>query len=109
MPLGQTEVTYSNRNGKWCLNTIRNEYWMTYNHPGSGQMLKYGYKDEVVVTDINRDPEKIKNFKGDKIIGKNQRWDQIIGHPDEAFWLHYNYIPIEDALKNAISKISESK
>lgn len=23
MPLGQTEVTYSNHNGRWCLNTIR--------------------------------------------------------------------------------------
>jgi len=109
MPLGQTEITYSTRNGNWCLNTIRNEYWMTYNHPGSGEKLKYGYKDEVVVTDINRDPEMIKDFKGDKTIGKNQRWDQIIGQPDEAFWLHYNYVPIEDALKSAIRKISESK
>jgi len=109
MPLGQTEVTYSTRNGKWFLNTIRNEYWMTYNHPGTGQMLKYGYKDEVVVTDVTDDPEKIKNFSGDKSIGRNRRWDQIIGQPDESFWMHYNYIPIEDALKNAIRKISDSK
>lgn len=107
MPLGQTEVTYSTRKGKWCLNTIRNDYWMTYNHPGSGQMLKYGYKDEVVVTDVSSDPEKIKNFHGDKTTGKNQRWDQIIGQPDESFWLHYNYLPIEETLKNAIRKISD--
>jgi hypothetical protein len=106
MPLGQTEVTYSKRNGKWCLNTIRNDYWMTYNHPGTGQMLKYGYKDEVVVTDVSTDPDKLKNFKGDKTTGRNQRWDQIIGQPDEAFWKHYNYVPIEDVLKNAIGKIS---
>lgn len=109
MPLGQTEVTYSKRNGKWCLNTIRNEYWMTYNHPGSGQMLKYGYKDEVVVTDVSYDQDKIRNFKGDRTIGKNKRWDQITGQPDESFWLHYNYLPIEETLKNAIRKISDSK
>jgi hypothetical protein len=109
MPLGQTEVTYSVRNGRWCLNTIRNEYWMTYNHPGSVQMLKYGYKDEVVVTEVNSDPEKIRSFTGDKTIGKNKRWDQITGPPDEAFWLHYNYLPIEETLKNAIGKISDSR
>jgi hypothetical protein len=108
MPLGQTEVTYSTRNGKWCLNTIRNDYWMTYNHP-AGQMLKYGYKDEVVVTDVNTDPDKLKNFKGDKTTGRNQRWDQITGQPDEAFWAQYNYVPIEDALKNAINRISDNK
>lgn len=109
MPLGQTEVTYSKRNGKWCLNTIRNEYWMTYNHPGSRQMLKYGYKDEVVVTDVSCDPEMIKNFSGDKSIGRNRRWDQIIGQVDQSFWMHYNYLPIEETLKNAIRKISDSK
>jgi hypothetical protein len=109
MPLGQTEVTYSNRNGKWCLNTIRNEYWMTYNHPGTGQMLKYSYKDEVVITDVSSDPEKINNFKGDKTIGRNKRWDQITGQPDEAFWKQYNYLPIEEKLKNAILGISEGK
>jgi hypothetical protein len=82
---------------------------MTYNHPGSGQMLKYGYKDEVVVTDVSRDPEKIRNFSGDKYIGRNRRWDQIIGQPDESFWKHYNYLPIEETLKNAILKILEDK
>ncbi len=109
IPLGQTEVTYSTRNGKWFLNTIRNEYWMTYNHPGTGQMLKYGYKDEVVVTDVSCDPEKIKSFNGDKSVGRNRRWDQIIGQPDETFWSHYNYLPIEETLKNAIRKISDSQ
>ncbi|MCX6252066.1 MAG: carboxypeptidase-like regulatory domain-containing protein [Bacteroidetes bacterium] len=64
MPLGQTVLTYSNRQGRWYLNTIRNEYWMTYIHPPTGQHLKYGYLDELVVTDITRDPDSIRNFKG---------------------------------------------
>ena len=75
---------------------------MTYNHPGTGLKLKYGYKDEVVVTDICIDPDSIKNFKGDKSVGRNRRWDQIAGEFDAAFWQHYDYLPVEDALKNAI-------
>ncbi len=102
MPLGQTIVTYANTKGKWHLNTIRNDYWMTYTQPYSGKMLKYGYKDDVVVTDISTEPEKIRTFTGDRSKGINERWDQVAGHLDETFWARYNYLPIEESLKSSI-------
>ncbi|MCX6252063.1 MAG: carboxypeptidase-like regulatory domain-containing protein [Bacteroidetes bacterium] len=105
MPLGQTVLTYSNRQGGWYLNTIRNEYWMTYVHPPTGQHLKYGYLDELVVTDVTRDPDSIRNFKGSKSIAPNQRWDQLVGKEDEDFWKNYNYLPIEESLKEAIRSL----
>jgi hypothetical protein len=78
---------------------------MTFTYPTNGGKMKFSYKNDVVITNATRDPEKIKNFKGDKIIGTTQRWDQIIGRPDEIFWTNFNYLPVEEALKNAIEGI----
>jgi len=105
MPLGQTTLTYSIRQGTWYLNTIRNEYWMTYVHPPTGQHLKYGYLDELVVTDVTRNPDSLRNFKGNRNIAPNQRWDQMIGKEDMDFWKNYNYLPIEESLKEEIRSL----
>lgn len=104
-PLGQTTVTYAERDGKFYLSTITNEYFMTYSQPEMGRILKYGYRDDLVVTDATRDSVIIADFKGDKSIGTTERWDQIAGRPDPAFWQHYNFLPIEATLKKAIEAI----
>jgi len=103
MPLGETTVTYSKRGGYWTLSTIRQQYRVTYSQPDSRQKIVYGYKNEVVVTDVTRDPEQIRAFRGDKSVGVNQRWDQVVGEPDEAFWENYNYLPVEEELRKELN------
>ena len=104
MPLMEWTTTYSVRNGKYYLSTIRIENWLTFNNPATRQIVKFSHKNEVVVTDATRDPAKIRNFKGDKSTGVNQRWDQVIGKGDEHFWAGYNYLPIEEKLQESIKK-----
>ena len=100
-------TTWSARDGNYYLNTIRIENWLTFINPATRQKLRYAHKNEVVVTDATRDPEKIKNFKGDKSIGVNQRWDQIIGKVDENFWAGFNYLPIEEKLKENLKNLQK--
>ena len=104
MPLGETVITYSKRGPFWCLSTIRNQYWITFYQPELRQKLNYGYKNEVIVTDITRDPDAIGSFRGDKSIGVNQRWDQVVGDPDDRFWGNFNFLPVEEQLRNELDK-----
>ncbi|NQV01990.1 MAG: hypothetical protein HQ542_05055, partial [Bacteroidia bacterium] len=105
MPLGETAVTYSKRDDFWSLNTIRQQYWVTYIHPQNRQRLSYGYKNEVVVTDLTRDPALIRAFQGDKSVGVNQRWDEVVGETDEVFWESFNYLPIEKTLRDELDRL----
>jgi hypothetical protein len=107
MPFLDQTVTYSKRDSVWYLSSIRTENWMTFTYPPNGQRLKFSYKNDVVVTNATRDPEKTSDFKGDKILGTDRRWDQIIGRPDESFWAKFNYLPVEEALKNAVEGIGK--
>jgi hypothetical protein len=107
MPLMEWTTTYAVRNGKYFLSTIRIGNWMTFHHPPTGQRLKFAFKNDVVVTDITRDPAKIRNFKGDKSVGVNQRWDQIVGEPDAIFWASFNYLPVEEKLGKEIRQIKK--
>jgi hypothetical protein len=105
MPMMEWTTTYSARGGAYYLNTIRAENWLTFNNPATNHKIKFAHKNEVVITGASRDPEKIQNFHGDKSIGVNQRWDQIIGKGDEYFWAGYNYLPIEEKLKESLKKM----
>jgi len=105
MPFIQQTVTYSRRDTTWYLNSIRTENWITFILPETGQRLKFSSKNEVVVTDATREPGKVKDFRGDKILGTTQRWDQILGTPDPSFWARFNYLPIENALKKSVEAI----
>jgi hypothetical protein len=106
MPLMEWTTTYSKRNGTYYLNTIRVQNWLTFTNPMSGQKVKFAHKNEVVVTDATRDPQKISNFKGDKSIGVNQRWDQLVGKGDGIFWAGFNYLPIEEKLQEDLRQLS---
>ena len=107
MPFIQQTIMYSKRDTAWFLSSIRTENWMTFTYPPNGQRLKFSYKNDVIITNATRDAEKIGNFKGDKVMGTTQRWDQIIGRPDESFWTSFNFLPIEEALKNAVEGIGK--
>lgn len=105
MPMMEWTTTYSKRVGGYYLNTIRVENWLTFVHAPTGKKTRFSHKNEVVVTDVTRDPEKLKNFKGDKSIGVNQRWDQLVGKSDETFWKNLNYLPREERLELEIKKL----
>jgi len=105
MPLGETTITYSKRDEFWSLSAIRQQYWVTYIHPQNRQRLSYGYKNEVVVTDLTRDPHLIRAFEGDKSIGVDQRWDEVVGETDEVFWENFNYLPIEEKLREELDRL----
>jgi CarboxypepD_reg-like domain len=107
MPFIEQTIIYSKRDTSWFLSSIRTENWMIFTYPPNGQKLKFSYKNDVIITNTTRDPEKIKNFKGDKTLGTTQRWDQIIGRPDNTFWASFNYLPVEEALKNAVEGIGK--
>jgi len=68
MPMGETSVTYTKRGDRWCLNTIRNDYWIIFTNSQTGIKFKTRFKNDVVVTDATCDPEIIRNFKGDKTL-----------------------------------------
>ncbi len=106
MPMGETIVTYAKKGGQWCLSSIHNDYWMVYSLPSTGARFKARYKNDVVVTEVSRDPEIIRNFKGDKSLGIGQRWDQISGKPDPEFWAGFNYLPIEEKLQQELSTLN---
>ena len=105
MPFIQQTVVYSKHDTVWLLGSIQIENWMTFTYPPTGQRIKFSYKNDVVVTNSSRDSLKIKNFRGDKILGTTQRWDQIISPQDESFWTSFNYLPVENALKKSIEEI----
>ena len=105
MPLLKFTTTYSKRDTIWSLNNIHIENWMTFTDPFTGKKVKTGYKNDVVVTDATRDPQKVRSFHGDKNVGVNQRWDQVIGRTDNAFWTNFNYLPVESRLEEAIRMI----
>jgi hypothetical protein len=105
MPILDWTTTYSLRNGTYYLSTIKIANWITYSHPSSGKTIKYGYKNEVVVTDATRDPVKVRNFRGDKSTGVNQRWDEVAGKEDAVFWKGFNYLPVEEKLQESIGKL----
>ena len=107
MPLQDLTIVYSKRTGGWYLSTIRLEQWITFILPSAGKKILMGYKNDLVVTDVTRDPVKVRNFRGDKQAGVKQRWDQLVGSADETFWASYNYLPVEESLKKAIGEIKK--
>jgi hypothetical protein len=107
IPLIDRTVTYAERDGRWYLSTIRDEEWITFTLPATGQKLRFSYKNEVVVTDVTRDPARLRNFTGDQSTGVGQRWDQVAGKPDPDFWKGFNYLPVEEALQSKVAGIRE--
>jgi len=105
MPLGRTEVTYARKGEFWTLNTIRNDYQTTFTLASTGRKLNIGYKSDVIITDVTRDPLILRSFTGDKQTGVGQRWDQITGKPDDAFWNQANFLPMEEGLARQIEEL----
>jgi hypothetical protein len=107
MPMGQNIVTYGERDGRWTLATVRNDYAMVYVNPQTNKKVRYQYKTDLVVTDVQRDEATLKTFKGNKSLGANERWDQLVGNADECFWQKYNFLPVEDALKKSLKEMGK--
>ncbi len=106
MPFLSRTICYSVGDGLWRLSSIQEEQWINFRLVTTGQRIRVGFKNDVVVTDISRDPLNIRNFKGDKTVGTDQRWDQIVGKPDTDFWATYNFLPIEEKLQKEVLKLN---
>jgi hypothetical protein len=78
---------------------------MVYVNQVNGKKVRYQYKTDLVVTDVTRDRSTLKAFKGNKSLGTDQRWDQIVGQADEAFWQKYNFLPVEEAIKKSLKEM----
>ncbi len=105
MPMGQNVINYAFRDGRWTLATVRNDYTMAYVYPQSGKKVRYQYKTDLVVTDVQRDRATLSMFKGNKSLGAEERWDQIVGQADESFWQKYNFLPVEDAIRKSLKEM----
>lgn len=105
MPMGQTTITYTKADSLWALSTIRTDYRMVYEQDQSGKKITYTYKSDLVVTGLSRDPATVDGFTGDRSLGSNQRWDQLVGPADTDFWLNYNYLPVEETLKVSLGEL----
>ena len=105
MPMGQNIVTYAQREGRWSLATIRNDYAMVYVNTQNNKKIRYQYKTDLVVTDITRERKALKAYKGNKSLGTDERWDQLVGQADEAFWQKYNFLPVEEAIKKSLKEM----
>lgn len=106
MPMLTRTVTYTKYDGYWSLSLIREEQWITFQHSSGGKKIRMGYKNDVVVTDVTRNKESLRNFRGDKQKGMNERWDEIAGRPDEQFWSGFNYLPIEEKLMKEVGEMN---
>jgi len=107
MPLIDRTVAYDLNNDGWHLSTVREEQWVTFTLPATGQKIRMGYKNELVVTATSRDAGELKMFRGDRQSGAGQRWDQLVGNADPDFWAKYNYLPVEESLRSAIQGIGK--
>lgn len=105
MPMLDWTVTYARRGDRYALSTISVNNTLIFSHPSRQGRVTLSHRNEVVVTDISTAPEKVRGFRGDKSTGVSQRWDQLVGNGDEAFWEGYNYLPIEEKLQRAIDQL----
>ena len=105
MPGMNQTTTYSKRQDGYYLHSIQTESRLTFHHPASGRRALIFLKNDVVVMDADRDLSTIRRFRGDKKEGVQQRWDQLAGDQDDAFWRDLNYLPVEQTLREQISKL----
>ena len=109
MPLLERTITYSKRGEKWCLSTIREVQWVTFVLPEKARRVRMGYKNDVVITNVTREVELFRTYKGSKSLGADQRWDQIVGQPDPEFWADFNYLPIESELEKSLQRLVQKQ
>ena len=105
MPRMEWTTTYNRRNGSYYLATIRVQNWVTFTHPVRAKQVKFWHLNEVVVTDASRDSTTVRNFRGDRYSGVDQRWDQVVGKADGQFWAGFNYLPVEKQLQESLEKM----
>jgi hypothetical protein len=105
MPLLELTTTYEPRSDAWCLATIRIRNTMTFTQPATGKKVHITYRNDVVVTDMTRDSAAVATFRGDKSLGGTERWDELVGQGEGAFWENMNYLPVEEKLGQDLEKL----
>lgn len=104
-PATQATFTWCKNNGKWFLHSKVIDWKMVYTNPILQDKFHYHFQMELVIMDYTRSPAVTASFKGDKQLGVHENWDKIIGEMDEKYWDNFNYLPIEESLKQAITNM----
>jgi hypothetical protein len=106
VPVIQSIYTFNNCNGTWSLQSKAHYLYITYSNSLNNETLKYHREMELVIISNIRDSVKISTFDGDKKLGFNTYWEEIIEESDSNYWQNFNYIPIEEVLQNDIMNMS---
>lgn len=96
-------VTYSENNGKYYLNYVRNELAFRANWSRRIFSTNYTIVAEMAITD--RDIENANRFSIRESFGTNQVLaDAVEAFNDEEFWGEHNYIKPEESIQEAIKR-----
>jgi hypothetical protein len=99
-------VTYKKRNGKYCLNYIRNEIRFKCDWKKKLFSTSYGIVSEMVVTDLKDDNVKNIPYKYSFNI-EDSFTDKVKAFTDEDFWGAYNIIAPTESLDKAVNKLKK--
>jgi hypothetical protein len=99
-------VDYKERDGKMCLNYVRNE--VRFKCDWKRKLFSTGYSvvSEMVVTDLNN--ENVKNIPHKAAFNLHDAFsDKVTAFTDEDFWGAYNIIAPTESLEKAVNKLKK--
>lgn len=99
-------VDYKERDGKMCLNYVRNE--VRFKCDWKRKLFSTGYSvvSEMVVTDLNN--ENVKNIPHRAAFNLHDAFsDKVTAFTDEDFWGAYNIIAPTESLEKAVNKLKK--
>lgn len=99
-------VDYKERDGKMCLNYVRNE--VRFKCDWKRKLFSTGYSvvSEMVVTDLSN--ENVKNIPHKAAFNLHDAFsDKVTAFTDEDFWGAYNIIAPTESLEKAVNKLKK--
>ncbi len=99
-------VDYKERDGKMCLNYVRNE--VRFKCDWKRKLFSTGYSvvSEMVVTDLNN--ENVKNIPHKVAFNLHDAFsDKVEAFTDQDFWGAYNIIAPTESLEKAVNKLKK--
>ena len=98
-------VNYSRHNNTWYLNYIREEVKFKVHKRFNFSATLFQLTAEMVVT--RADSVNVQHFKASETVKTKDIFVEKIGKYDESFWGDFNFIPPDESLEEALSKIKE--
>jgi CarboxypepD_reg-like domain len=98
-------VNYSRHHNTWYLNYIREEAKFKVHKRFYFGSTLFNLTAEMVIT--RADSVNVQHFKASETVKTKDIFVEKIGKYDESFWGDFNFIPPDESLEEAISKIKE--